>query len=206
MAYKSAKKPHAGDFKPGNTLGKSGRPLGARNKATLAMEELLDGEAEALTRKAIGMALAGDMTAMRLCLERLSPPRKDRPISLDLPSIKGMEGDLKKGHIAQAIDSVLDKTLNGDITPMEAQSILDIMDSVDKRHKEQFLSNVSNVKTATAKELADSMDIVIKEFVNGHIDRETANESMKMLISKRDFILATDLEDRVQKLEQSVSQ
>jgi hypothetical protein len=47
---------------------------------------LLEGEAKALTRKAIELGLAGDTTALRLCLERLVPPRKDRPISLDLPA------------------------------------------------------------------------------------------------------------------------
>ena len=49
------------------------RPKGARNRATLAAETLLDGEAEALTRKAVELALAGDTTALRLCLERVLP-------------------------------------------------------------------------------------------------------------------------------------
>ena len=40
--------------------GNSGRPKGARNKATLASEALLDGEAGALIRKAVDMALAAD--------------------------------------------------------------------------------------------------------------------------------------------------
>ncbi len=40
--------------------------MGARHKATVAAEALLDGEAEALTRKAVEMALAGDGTALRL--------------------------------------------------------------------------------------------------------------------------------------------
>jgi hypothetical protein len=41
---------------------------------------LLEGQAEKLTEKAIQMALAGDVTAMRLCLKRLAPAPKDRPI------------------------------------------------------------------------------------------------------------------------------
>ncbi|MGH1571925.1 DUF5681 domain-containing protein [Methylobacterium sp. P31] len=56
-------------FAPGNP----GRPAGARNRTTQAIEALLDGEAEALTRKAIEMALDGDGPAMRLCLDRLYP-------------------------------------------------------------------------------------------------------------------------------------
>jgi hypothetical protein len=64
----------------------AGKAKGARHKATLAAESLLDGEAEKLTRTAIERALAGDGVALRLCLERLIPPRKDRPIRIDLPS------------------------------------------------------------------------------------------------------------------------
>ena len=68
-----------GTFRPGNP----GRPPGCRNKATLAALALLEGEAEALTRRCVEMALAGDATAMRLCLDRLLP--KGRPVRLDLP-------------------------------------------------------------------------------------------------------------------------
>ena len=71
-------------FKKGNP----GRKLGSRNKATVAVEALLDGEAEKLTRKAIEMALAGDTVAMRLCLDRLCPPRRTRPIELELPKVE----------------------------------------------------------------------------------------------------------------------
>jgi len=53
----------------------------------LAAEALLDGEAEALTRKAIDRALEGDSTALRLCLERILPPRKERPLRLALPAL-----------------------------------------------------------------------------------------------------------------------
>ena len=41
---------------------------------------MLDGEAEGLTRKVLEMALAGDTVAMRLCLERILPPRRERPV------------------------------------------------------------------------------------------------------------------------------
>jgi hypothetical protein len=50
-----------------------------------AVERLLDGEGEELTRKAIELAKEGDLTALRLCLERICPPRKSRPIAIDLP-------------------------------------------------------------------------------------------------------------------------
>jgi Family of unknown function (DUF5681) len=63
----------------------AGRPPGTRHKVSLAAEALLDGKSEALTRKAIDLALAGDTTALRLCLERILPPRKSRKVALELP-------------------------------------------------------------------------------------------------------------------------
>ena len=68
-----------GTFRPGNP----GRPAGARNRATLAAMALLEGEAEALTRRCVELALAGDTTALRLCLERLLP--RGRAVRLQLP-------------------------------------------------------------------------------------------------------------------------
>src|SRR3954452_2997748 len=68
-----------GTFRPCNP----GRPAGARNRATLAALALLEGEAEALTRRCVELALAGDTTALRLCLERLLP--NGRAVRMHLP-------------------------------------------------------------------------------------------------------------------------
>ena len=70
-------------FRPGNRFGK-GRPTGSRNTATLALQALLDGDGEAIMRKAIRLAKAGNETALRLCLERLIAPRKERLVRLKL--------------------------------------------------------------------------------------------------------------------------
>ena len=51
-----------GTFSEGN----SGRPQGSRNKAILAIESLLEGQAEALTQTAVHKALEGDSIAIRL--------------------------------------------------------------------------------------------------------------------------------------------
>src|SRR5688572_1312456 len=68
-----------GTFRPGNP----GRRPGARNKATLAALALLEGEAEAVTRKAVELALGGDTVALKLVLDRLLP--KGRTVKIDLP-------------------------------------------------------------------------------------------------------------------------
>ena len=74
----------AGKFTSGN----SGRPKGSRNKATIAIESFLEGQAEALTQTAVTQALEGDSVALRLCVERIAPAPKDQPISFALSSMQ----------------------------------------------------------------------------------------------------------------------
>ena len=65
---------------PEGQIGQSRRAPGRlAHRATPAAEVMLAGEAEALTRKAIELALQGDTVALRLCLERIVPRRKSGP-------------------------------------------------------------------------------------------------------------------------------
>ncbi len=57
---------------PGVSGNPAGRREGSRNRATLALQALLDGEGERVVRKAVAMALEGNETALRLVLERLA--------------------------------------------------------------------------------------------------------------------------------------
>ena len=101
-------------FEPGQSGNPAGKAKGTRNKVTLAIEALLDGEAEALTRKAIELAKAGDMAALRLCMDRLAPPRKDRLVMFELPTITCAADAVKASAALVAAVAV------GDLTPAEA--------------------------------------------------------------------------------------
>jgi hypothetical protein len=81
-------KPRGRPFEAGHSGNPNGRPKGARNKATVMVEQLLDGELDALVRKLIEKAKAGDIAALRLCLDRLLPPRRDRLVTFALPRSK----------------------------------------------------------------------------------------------------------------------
>ena len=109
-----------GTFQPGN----SGKPKGARNRVTLAIEALLDGEAEALTRKAIEMALEGDGPAMKLCIDRLAPPRRDRPIVFEMPTIETAEDVAKAGR------ALMSGVAEGEITPAEAGDVMKLFEGL----------------------------------------------------------------------------
>lgn len=106
-------------FAPGNP----GRPKGARHKVTLAIEAILEGEAESLTRKAVELAQAGDITALRLCMDRLAPVRRDRPVTFDLPKIETVN-DLPK-----ATQAIMEAVAGGELTPSEAAELGKLVDA-----------------------------------------------------------------------------
>jgi hypothetical protein len=116
-------------FKPGQSGNPDGRPKGARNTTTLALEALLDGQANALTQKAIDLALTGDMAALRLCLDRILPPRKDRPVMFTLPEIKSAQ------DAAGVVSAVLTAVATGEITPADAAEIGKLIDSYVKAYE-----------------------------------------------------------------------
>ena len=105
------------------TLGNSGRPKGARNRKTLAIESLLEGQAEALTQTAISKALDGDSIALKLCMERIAPAPKDNPVSFPLPQMNNAL------DASQAASSVLIAVSEGNLTPIEATRVMRLIDS-----------------------------------------------------------------------------
>jgi hypothetical protein len=104
-------------FRPGQSGNPNGRPKGSRNATTLALESLLDGQAKALTQKAVELALGGDLVALRICLDRILPPRKDRPVSFELPSIATIE------DAPRAMAAITAAIAQGEITAAEASDV-----------------------------------------------------------------------------------
>src|SRR6516164_1545105 len=74
-------------FQKGQSGNPAGRPRGSRNKTTVVMQDLLEGEAEAIARKAIEMAKDGDMAAIRVCMDRLASIRRKDPVAFELPPV-----------------------------------------------------------------------------------------------------------------------
>ena len=109
----------AGNFTSGN----SGRPKGSRNKATIAIESLFEGQAEALTQTAISKALDGDSIALRLCMDRIAPPMKDKPVVFTLPKMQdAMDASQAAGRVLSAVS-------DGSLTPLEGTRVMGLIDS-----------------------------------------------------------------------------
>jgi hypothetical protein len=138
----------AGRFKKGKSGNPRGRPKGSRNAATLACEALLDGQAEALTQKAIQMALGGDPVALRLCLDRIYPARKDRPVSFPLPPITSAR------DAADLMAAVTKAVATGHITPSDAAEIGKVIDAyVRAYHAAEIDERVARVEQLCALRL-----------------------------------------------------
>ena len=83
----------------------------------MAAQALLDGEAEGLTRKAVELALSGDTVALRLCLDRVLPLRKGRPVRFAMPPLD------TPADLVAALGSVAKAVSIGELTPDEAAAI-----------------------------------------------------------------------------------
>ena len=123
-------KEHKGQFKKGVSGNPKGRPKGSRNAATNAALALLEGEAEALSRKAIEMALAGDVIALRLCLERIAPPIRERQIQgVSITAPTGPE------DVADSVGQLVTLLASGEVLPSEAAAICAVLEQY-RRHSE----------------------------------------------------------------------
>mgnify|MGYP001362088890 FL=1 len=104
----------------------SGEPLGSRNKTTQAAQGLLEGEAEQLTRRAIDAALEGHPAALRLCMERILPIKKETPVSFAMPDMD------QPTTAVQAAGALLAEVASGELTPNQGTQIMGLIESYQK--------------------------------------------------------------------------
>jgi Family of unknown function (DUF5681) len=144
---KTASRGRGRPFQKGRSGNPAGRPPGSMNRATRAAEILLDGEAAALTRKAVEMALAGDAAALRLCLDRTVAPRRERSVELDLPPIRSA------ADILGVVKVVTGAVGRGAITPGEgfaiSQMIETFLRTLDASEFENRLKQLEEAQAAS---------------------------------------------------------
>jgi hypothetical protein len=106
-------KPRGRPFKPGNP----GRAPGSKNRTTRIAEQLVEGQAEQVVQKALELAQAGNVAALRLVLDRVWPPRKGQPVNVVMPPISTSE------DVLLAIASIWTAIRQGALTPDEASAL-----------------------------------------------------------------------------------
>ncbi len=112
-----------GRFAKGASGNPKGRPPGSRNKSTVYFEQLLSEQGEALVQKTVQLALKGDTTALRLCLERICPPRKERTVEFPLPVIGGT------ASVSAILTSIVTGVSEGHLTASEGESLARIVET-----------------------------------------------------------------------------
>lgn len=125
--------PHA--WKKGQSGNPAGKKPGSRNKATQLVLAMMEGGAEQITQTIIDAAKAGDLSAARLVLERLAPPMRERPITLDLPATDTANG------ISTAQAAILQAAADGELLPGEAATLAGILESRRKAFETQELES-----------------------------------------------------------------
>lgn len=110
-------------WKKGQSGNPSGRPKGCRNRATLLALAAMEGELDAVVRVVIDAAKAGDMTAARLVVDKLVPSTKERPISISLPDINGIE------DCARAQAAVIEAVSSGNLFPGEGAALSSLLEN-----------------------------------------------------------------------------
>ncbi|MGB4912117.1 MAG: DUF5681 domain-containing protein [Candidatus Dechloromonas phosphoritropha] len=131
MTDKRKAPPHA--WKKGQSGNPTGKKPGSRNRATLMVLAMMEGGAEEITQAVIDAAKAGDLAAARLVIERLAPPMRERPITLDLPDTGSAEG------ISAAQQAILQAVGMGDLLPGEGATLAGIVETRRKALETQEL-------------------------------------------------------------------
>ncbi len=102
-------------FTKGKSGNRKGRPKGIRDKRT-RFRELLEPHAEELVQRAVDLALDGDTTALRLCIERIIPSYR----SVEMPVPMSVEGDT----LSAKGEAVISEMATGAISPSDAAAVL----------------------------------------------------------------------------------
>jgi hypothetical protein len=123
MAEKSAKNQRGRPFQKGQSGNPGGKPPGTRARATVIGEKIMQDNADDIVKSVVEAAKNGDSCAMRLCVERLIPVRRGRPVMFDLPPIA------TAADVTSVLGTVVEAMAQGELTPDEAGAVAGVIEA-----------------------------------------------------------------------------
>lgn len=109
-------------FTPGQSGNPKGRPPGVADRRT-ALRRQLEEHGPALMQRAVELAMAGDVAAMRLCLERVAPPVREEPVRFDLPPVE------TAADVQRALGAVVAAVAAGDLLPSQGDALAGLLEA-----------------------------------------------------------------------------
>lgn len=136
-------------FQKGQSGNPAGRPRGSRNKASIRVQRMLEQNARRLVKKLIETAGAGNISALRLCLDRLAPARRSEPLLDEMPPLR------KAADAVAAIASIASAAVAGDMTAEEAAKLVKVISLyVNSLEAIEFEQRLVQLEQADLKRIA----------------------------------------------------
>jgi Family of unknown function (DUF5681) len=137
-------------FQKGQSGNPAGRPRGSRNRASIRMQEMLEEKAEALVNKVVELAMGGNIAALRLCLDRLVPERKNEALSCEMPPLA------RAADAVAAIGGIASAAVAGDVTADEAAKLAKVISLyVNTLEAHQFEHRLAQLERADLKRIGE---------------------------------------------------
>lgn len=125
-------------FKPGKSGNPNGRPAGKTPGAKI--RKAIEAQADSILQAVIDAAVAGDMTACKMLLDRITPTLKAQALPISVPvndslTEQGNEiiKSIMEGHIPPDIGSQLITALSNQGKLVELQEITERLQHIEKQ-------------------------------------------------------------------------
>jgi uncharacterized protein DUF5681 len=158
-------------FQPGQSGNPAGRPPGSRNKTTIALEEAFEEHVEEILKEVVGRAKEGEKNAMRLCMERMLAPKRERPVAIDLPVIE-TPADARK-----ALAVVTAELADGNLTITEATRLVGLVQRMLRLVGQIETMEKADREENDARALGRSVRETMEAYLAQEEEMETAPEA-----------------------------
>ena len=136
-----------GQWQKGHSGNPAGRPRGSRHRVSAAIDELFEGQAQELAEKAVQSALGGDGAMLRSLLDRLAPPRRERPVSTQIPRLTCA------ADAAAAMAAIVQSLADGELVPAEAEALARLVEIWVEAHRAHELEErLAAIETALERD------------------------------------------------------
>ena len=136
-----------GQWQNGHSGNPAGRPRGSRHRVSTTIDELIEGQAQELAETAIRAALGGDGAMLRSLLDRLAPPRRERPITIEIPPLAST------ADAAAAMSNIVQSLADGELVPSEAEALARAVSTWIETYRAQVLeARLADVEAALERD------------------------------------------------------